>query len=93
MTVYMTETDVLSSSLFKTLKAAGTTMFVAVPCVYGKMMSQLQNILAEKKGFALKFVKWARRVGTRATLSTQYKCKPKHPFGYFLANKFLFRQI
>ena len=56
ITVYLTEPDVLSSSLIKTLKAARPTIFVAVPHVYGKMMSQLLNILAESKGFALRFV-------------------------------------
>ena len=93
MTIFMAEPDALSGSLINTLKKAQPTIFVAVPRVYDKIMGQLKIKLAEKEGFALKFVNWARRVGMSYVTSTQFKHKPKRPFGFWLANKFFFKRI
>ena len=57
------------------------------------MMERIKITLAEKEGFALKFVNWARRVGMSYVTSTQFKHKPKRPFGFWLANKFFFKRI
>ena len=93
MTVYMADPDVMSGSLINTLKKAQPTIFVAVPRVYDKIMGQLKIKLAEKEGFALKFVNWARRVGMSYVTSTQFKRKPKHPFLFCIAHKFFFKRI
>lgn len=93
MTIFMAQPDALSGSLIHTLKKAQPTIFVSVPRVYEKIMEQTKNQFAQKKGLALKFINWARRIGTAATVSTQFKHKPKHPFGFCLANKFLFQRF
>lgn len=92
-TVTLADPDALKGSLVKTLKKVKPTVFLGVPRVFEKIQEKLLSIGASNGALKRALTTWAKSIGTQASKERQTHDDPIMPWGYELANKFVFSKV
>ena len=90
---YFYDENIIKSSFVLSIKEVKPTLFFAVPRVWEKLYEKIKQIDDDRKGVKKVLFNFAKQIGNECTKNQQFGNSKSKPFGYWVANTFVFNNI